>query len=322
MKYGLFRYSYTYPGHHGYFCNIGDYVQSLAAKQFLPRVDTFVDRDNLAAYNGEPVKVIMNGWYNLINPKNATPSKNIIPLFVSMHIDQTWAVKQESLDYLKKHEPIGCRDYSTMNFLKSHGVAAYFTGCLTLTLGQTYVVPPEERTDSVYWVNVDRSYWLNKLKSRIFPSQQPLIPKSTRSRLEEIIGNYCPDVNKCKHFYRNHVPLRRLMSEPKRFDVADRYLKDYARAKLVVTNRIHSALPCAGMGVPVILIMPNPQDPRYKGLTDYLNRLGVNTKGEIIEHLFLTGEPGAKRILLSGSPEIKTVADNLAAKCLEFVNAS
>jgi hypothetical protein len=63
MKYGLFRYSYAQR--EGYWVdevNIGDYVQSLAAKQFLPKVDTLIERDSTADYQGDRVRVIMNGW--------------------------------------------------------------------------------------------------------------------------------------------------------------------------------------------------------------------------------------------------------------------
>ena len=57
MKFGLLNYSLSY--------NVGDQVQSLAAKQFLPQVDYYIDRDNLqdAEKIGEEVKVIMNGWW-------------------------------------------------------------------------------------------------------------------------------------------------------------------------------------------------------------------------------------------------------------------
>ncbi len=43
--------------------NIGDYVQTLAARQFLPTVSAVVDRDLLALYNGPKVNMIMNAWY-------------------------------------------------------------------------------------------------------------------------------------------------------------------------------------------------------------------------------------------------------------------
>jgi hypothetical protein len=38
-KYGLLKYKTE---------NIGDEIQSLAAKRFLPKVDIYVDRDNLS----------------------------------------------------------------------------------------------------------------------------------------------------------------------------------------------------------------------------------------------------------------------------------
>ena len=108
MKYGLLNYSCSY--------NVGDQVQSLAAKQFLPQVDYYVDRDNLqeAAKIGEEIKVIMNGWF-MSKPENWPPPENIIPLFISFHITTknnsvTVLTSPKSIAYLKKHEPIGCRD--------------------------------------------------------------------------------------------------------------------------------------------------------------------------------------------------------------------
>jgi hypothetical protein len=38
------------------------------------------------------------------------------------------------LAFLQKNAPVGCRDTHTLNLMKSQGVDAYFSGCLTLTL--------------------------------------------------------------------------------------------------------------------------------------------------------------------------------------------
>jgi hypothetical protein len=65
--------------------NIGDYIQSIAAEQFLPKVDTHIDRDELSYYDGEPVKMIMNGWWHF-NKGNELPSSKITPLWTSCHI--------------------------------------------------------------------------------------------------------------------------------------------------------------------------------------------------------------------------------------------
>ncbi len=51
--YGLLKYSTN---------NIGDEIQSLAAKQFLPQIDLFLDRDHLnKVKSNKKIKLIMNG---------------------------------------------------------------------------------------------------------------------------------------------------------------------------------------------------------------------------------------------------------------------
>ena len=66
--------------------NIGEYVQSLAAKQFIPHVDQFIDRDSIKYYCGSSVKMIMNGWWTgLDGIEELSPQIN--PLFISYHID-------------------------------------------------------------------------------------------------------------------------------------------------------------------------------------------------------------------------------------------
>ena len=58
-------------------------------------------------------------------------------------------------------------------------------------------------------------------------------------------------------------------------------LNKYARAKLVITSRIHCALPCLAMGTPVIFI--NGFDSfvdscRFDGIIELFNRIDVNPK--------------------------------------------
>jgi len=79
MKYGLL--SYEFKRHF----NVGDYVQSIAARQFLPQVDRFLNREKLHGYRGEKIRLIMNGWF-MFHPENWPPSPDIEPLFVAFHI--------------------------------------------------------------------------------------------------------------------------------------------------------------------------------------------------------------------------------------------
>lgn len=123
------------------YLNIGDYIQGLAPAQFFDNIDLYIERERLGAYNGEECKVIMNGWY-MHRPSYWPPSPKIKPLFVAFHITTTVKdriLTDKGIEYLKKHQPIGCRDYFTRDLLLDKGIDAYFSGCMTLTLGEKYL---------------------------------------------------------------------------------------------------------------------------------------------------------------------------------------
>lgn len=158
--------------------NIGDYVQALAASQYYPRIDGFLDRDeDLKDYEGEKAKMIMNGWY-MHNPKNWPPSDKITPLFVAFHLNilaRFELTKPESIAYLKGHEPIGCRDIDTMNTLKEKGVDAFFSGCMTLTLGKTF--KSDSKDGQVYIVDPKvniKSTFINLILAIIYAALHPV----------------------------------------------------------------------------------------------------------------------------------------------------
>ena len=64
-----------------------------------------------------------------------------------------------------------------------------------------------------------------------------------------------------------------------RFKLAKELLDKYARAKLVISTRIHGALPCLAFNTPVIFINES-YDNRYTGIYELLNTIGINIKGE------------------------------------------
>lgn len=135
--------------------NIGDYIQALAAGQYYDNVDGFVQREKLSEYSGEPSAIIMNGWF-MHHPFNWPPPQDLIkPLFVAFHINvssEKELLSKKSIEYLKNHSPIGCRDQRTCRLLRDKGVDAYFSGCLTLTLGNRYHT--EEKSGRVFFVDV------------------------------------------------------------------------------------------------------------------------------------------------------------------------
>ncbi|MDL2266025.1 polysaccharide pyruvyl transferase family protein, partial [Parabacteroides sp. OttesenSCG-928-G21] len=133
--------------------NIGDYIQAVAAKQFFDSIDLFLERERLNQYEEDPVRLIMNGWF-MHEPQNWPPSPAIQPIFVSFHINSIAydrLLAKQSIDYLKQHEPIGCRDINTMELLQAKGVDAYFSACLTLTLDYKY--KSEKKSKKCYFVD-------------------------------------------------------------------------------------------------------------------------------------------------------------------------
>ncbi len=281
--------------------NIGDYVQALASSQYYPRIDGFLDRDeDLKDYEGEEAKMIMNGWY-MHNPKNWPPSDKIHPLFVAFHLNllaKKELTSPDSIAYLKKHEPIGCRDFDTMNTLKSYGVDAYFSGCMTLTLGKKY--KSEEKNGSIYIVDpkikVTTSY-LNLVLALIYalfhlPSIKKLMNKKFlfwqcgKSRIIYVV-NFFKQYSKvfdkkillAATYLTQESPYYQdaFKNDSERLDEAKRLIKGYAKASLVITSRIHCALPCLGIGTPVIYT-ENDDDAevsqcRLRGLKNLFNVL-------------------------------------------------
>ena len=274
MKYGLLEYATA---------NMGDEIQSVAAEQFLPRVDAFLQRDFLHdVRSDEDIAVVMNGWFTR-HPENWPPSSALAPLFVSFHIAEAVVepmTTPDAIAYFREHEPIGCRDYHTRDLLAEHGVDAYFSGCLTLTL--TSDVDDADR-QGVYVVDGDDAVVRN-------------LPSDHRDRAEFVTHRY--DVTALERMDgvadrlgdRTRRLLRRLRVDDayvrmkervwashadEQFAGARDRLAKYAAAELVVTSRLHAALPCVAFGTPVLLVHENLDDPRFGGHLDYLSHCSV-----------------------------------------------
>ena len=203
--------------------NIGDDVQTVAVMQHLPRVDAFIDRDHLSQYDGPPAILVTNGWF-LEKLDNWPPSENIKPIFFGFHVqDRAKPTIARHAQYLKRHEPIGCRDSATVDFVRSLGVEAYLSLCSTLTFE-----PIADRSpDSIYLVEADENAF-----TRSFRKNHGFKLKSISHRVAETPTEV-------------------------RLAFAKSMIETYGRkAALVVTKRIHCAMPCIAMGIPTVFIGP------------------------------------------------------------------
>ena len=118
-NFGLLVYDYLYDFKiQTEIINIGDYIQSIAALQFLPKncAPILIDRDTIQYYHGPKLNLIVNGWFR-IKEGNRFTSEQIRPFYISFHIDNGASIDIRMINHLKNYQPIGCRDYYTYNLL-------------------------------------------------------------------------------------------------------------------------------------------------------------------------------------------------------------
>ena len=270
--------------------NLGDEIQSIAAEQFLPRIDTYLDRDNLGRVTQrDPCLVIMNGWFTHHPVTCFPPSDAIVPLFIGFHITN-WNntarhfLSPKGIAYFKCHEPIGCRDRHTMELLADKGVKSFNSKCLTLTFPKRKIEPEKGKV-----LLVDASH----------------IP--------------IPEFLHAQAISVSHLTSHIFGHETKML-MAKRLLAIYRNeASLVITTRLHCALPCIAMGVPVIFF-GNPNDYRVSVLGDLnitINRLLPRWSSFLYRILKSFGLGKIARSVSMTLPIFRTVDWNPQSACIE-----
>lgn len=242
--------------------NLGDEIQSIAAKNYLPSLDITLNRDTLEL-NRKPVniaKTIYNGWFDG-RYSQFPPPKNIHPLFVSFHINEVdhsqdslydyldnkydqSILKDENIAYFKKYQPIGCRDLYTVRKFQEKGIESYFSGCLTLTLQNKLA---KERNNNI--LVVDSHILCKKLFEKIIPAS----------------------IRKVCHYEIQGLSLGHKLNNEEKFKEAQKLLDKIAQAKCVITSRLHTALPCLAFGTPVIFLTDDKKDVRFEGYHDFIH---------------------------------------------------
>jgi hypothetical protein len=175
--------------------------------------------------------VLCFGWYMhaLFELRHGFPlHRSLRPIFVSFHCNKRELLTAEAIEYLKVHGPVGCRDWTTVYLLASAGVPAFFTGCITSTIGAVFPDAPAPPPDApVAYVDT--------------PGEGVAYAHSS------------PEVRDRSFTANVAVALDRL----------DTYRREHAR---VVTSRLHCHLPLRSIGVETEFRPDNPADPRFDGL--------------------------------------------------------
>jgi hypothetical protein len=273
--------------------------------------------------------MIMNGWYMRI-PENWPPSRAIDPLFVSMHINESakkTMLQEAGVNYFRGlKRRVGCRDRYTVQLLQDKGVDAYYTGCLTTTLDIKY--KSDHRSDEIYIVD---PFYYNPSWEKILSSKSNFVKGimegeflkvGLKNRLMETL--FTKDFLK-KSRYIKHWFDKELHDESTRFELAEQTLRKYAEAKLVITSRIHCALPCLALGTPVIFLNYGldfeVSSCRLEGILELFNVINIDDKGNMEANFELPNGKIDEHFTLQNPDRYKKLADALKEKCRGFISA-
>jgi len=135
-------------------------------------------------------------------------------------------------DVAWKPSIIGCRDLHTLNVCQRRNIPAWLSWCVTLTLEAR---PPASRKGVVF---VD-----------VAGEDEQRIPEEIVKNADRIVG----------HHIDSSMPLE------ERTKRAEELLEIYQRAELVVTCRLHAALPCVAFGTPVVFTKATFEPYRWSG---------------------------------------------------------
>ncbi|WP_162252321.1 polysaccharide pyruvyl transferase family protein [Caulobacter sp. Root655] len=275
-------------------------MQSLGAVRLLGGVDMYLDREGLHdIVASREVLLVAAGNLSEEMPIGWGPQPPIRPLYIGTRLSPH-LMTPEFVAHLKAQGPIGARDPATLELLRAHGVESYFSGCLTLTLQTSPPVKrqgvilvdlsdaamaglPEHLSRDALLVDHVRAPGggmfvrpLNAARHADEPSRWEAMvgPRSGWKGLSTIEDlAHAPESAPAMLFPRLDRWEDNLRAVHE-LSHAQALLELYAGAELVVTSRLHCALPCLALGTPVVLITADDvyAPSRYGTFTHFQRR--------------------------------------------------
>ncbi|WP_443414118.1 hypothetical protein [Arthrobacter rhombi] len=251
--------------------NIGDYIQTVASMGHLVRQNNFVFEGNpelvkvaneLRAtvkterkIDGPTAKLNLLELNRDGNPYQALPEKtwaltfgwymhdtfkqgygipfheNLRPILMSIYVRHPAMLTPDAIEYLRKYAPVGCRDWQSVALLRTVGVPAFFSGCLTTTVDTVFCRDGEDTRDATIFVDAPQTG-----------------PGDARTQAQTGIRSLS---------FADNIRLAR--------DWVSHYHLEY---NTVVTSRLHCFLPARSVGSKVTFLPKNRSDNRFGGLID------------------------------------------------------
>jgi hypothetical protein len=215
--------------------NLGDHIQIIAGLRLFARLGIepkrYIDRDDEIRsapgldQEAGPVGILLNGWFKT-NRAEWPPHPKLVPLILGFHIRLFQCpelISEASIDFFRRHQPIGCRDVYTTSLLKAEGVQAFTSNCLSLSLPRRFDDPTAQT--EIFVVSRD---------------------ERIKNHLPDAIGDY----NFVSHYTGSTAYSTNLLLAQ---DVLETYR---SRAKLIITTLLHCALPAIAMGIPIVVFLP------------------------------------------------------------------
>jgi len=230
MKFGMLYTNDRYKN------NIGEGMLPLALRYVYKQMgieekDTIcISQDELSTYSGAYLLLPICSWISELFRMEKTLSKcfseRIVPVFTNFFLANDLfseaiytTEKDREIAWLKSYEPIGCRDEFTMVMLRRYGINAYLSGCITIVLPRCDINQISKR--KVFLVDIDSDL-------------EKHIPESLMQDAVRFSHDFPPNLEN---------PLEEIQN------VYNLYQNE---ARLMVTSRLHAAIPCMAAGIPVI----------------------------------------------------------------------
>jgi lipopolysaccharide biosynthesis glycosyltransferase len=222
------------------FTELAGLVRADARRDGAQRTVSLIEMDRDASHlNSIPENTwaLAFGWY-AHSPFDLLPDfpfhPNVNPIFVSFHVNRPEILTPAAIDYLRAHAPIGCRDWNTAFLLLSAGVPAFFSGCITTTIGAMYEDVANDPSKPAVYVDTTP------------PADQPDALRITQAYEEVRV-----------------LPLTENVDDA--LSLIGSYRTEYSR---VVTSRLHCYLPAWSAGANVEFRPHRRSDVRFNGLLD------------------------------------------------------
>ena len=284
--------------------NSGEDVQSYAGAAWLPFISELRNKFNaLHNFNGYYIaNALMERNFNVTDADYAYEKMKKVTLASIYTAAEITSMERYLRNYTNSVHPFGARSTVTDSILKSRKIKSYFSACLTLT---TDIQGGSLSSDATLKPN-------QYLKNHILKpnATEPPAPPEQRTKIifidvvdYEAVPRSVRESKNAIHMNANVQPwYPNCEKKMGRYSYSYKLLSIYAnQAKVVITSRIHAALPSAALGIPVIFVenagrrknwLPGGKQSvgRVEGLLDFFHRVQREVDGKEWTFGNLTGD--------------------------------